>query len=289
MPPRKPHVPIKPGDREARAFVDMFHAYRAAVAKGVTASHNPGEWASHVDWDTLRKTTIARARAAYGVVEAKARADGRANIRRMVRKDSGLDLDAFVIDNPYAAAWAETRAAELVKAIDESTRQAIRTYLAAALKQGIPPKSLATQLAAVVGLRPEQASSLAKQAAALFAEGKSQAEIDRLIAAQTSRLVQQRAELIARTETTNAQAQGLLNSWDEAKREGLLPATTVKVWLSARDAHAICKQLNGQTVPLDRPFYSKILGRDLDGPSAHPHCRSSVGIKVLSQAEFDRL
>jgi hypothetical protein len=42
-------------------------------------------------------------------------------------------------------------------------------------------------------------------------------------------------------------------------------------------------------VPLGQSFHSSVLGQNLDGPPHHPFCRSTLGLKVLTQAEFDRL
>ncbi len=294
---RRVAQPIDPGDRSAKALVAAVNRYHAAVRASIgKLPGDPKKWAARVPWKRLAATATKDVVGALGMAEAAARKKGKASIKGMVRKDaedtSLGDTLSFTIDNPAAAAWARKHAGTLILKLEEGVRQAVGEYVALALEEGTPPEALARQLRSVIGLRPAQAAQVAKFAAALAEEGRAQSEIDKLVDARSGRLKADRALLIARTETTNAQAQGLLNSWAEAKAEGLIPATAVKVWIAASESSRlsdVCRELDGQMVPLGKPFRSKLLGKDIDGPAAHPFCRSSVGLKVLSQAEFDRL
>ena len=81
---------------------------------------------------------------------------------------------------------------------------------------------------------------------------------------------EERARMIARTETNRAKNMGHL---DGARQSGL---DVVKRW----DAHldnrtsAVCKALNGKEVPLDDKFVYE--GQEFDAPPAHVNCRSTL-------------
>ena len=83
-----------------------------------------------------------------------------------------------------------------------------------------------------------------------------------------------RAELIALTESMAAANEGNREAWDQAVEEGLLPEDAKKVWIAAEDACDDCAELDGEEVGLDEDYP----GDGGDGPPLHPRCRCSEGI-----------
>lgn len=170
----------------------------------------------------------------------------------------------FNVSNPRAVAWARIQSAALVTEINEGTRRAIRAMIAKGLKDGIPPKRLATLILQRIGLREDQVVALEN-----FAEtGATTAQI----AKYAKTLLRDRAMLIARTETANAANQGQKELWLQAREDGYLGAEQKRKWIGTpdgreRDTHIF---INGQIRGLNEPF------RKEDGsaiePGQEPNC-----------------
>jgi len=81
-----------------------------------------------------------------------------------------------------------------------------------------------------------------------------------------------RAEMIARTETTRAENQGKLQAFKSSNEDFL------KKWVATKDDRTseICMRLNGQTVGLNENFKDDETGWEGPAPPAHVNCRSSV-------------
>lgn len=198
---------------------------------------------------------------------------------------------SFTIDNPFAQAWAASHSGAFAEYLVAGSQASVRTLVARALRDGIPPRQLAIMLETAITLHPTRATTLASARAALIEAGASATAIDRQLRARGRSLRSNRWLMIARTETTTAQANGLLAAWESAQADGDLPRLAVKEWIAATESPRtsdICLGLDGQRRLLDRPFTSSLVG-EVMAPSAHPHCRSTLGLRTVTQAEFDRI
>jgi hypothetical protein len=83
-----------------------------------------------------------------------------------------------------------------------------------------------------------------------------------------------RAELIARTETMTALNEGQRGAWDDAVEAGLLPDDAKRVWIAAPGCCDDCEELDGETADLDGEYPND----GGDGPPLHPNCRCTEGI-----------
>jgi hypothetical protein len=83
-----------------------------------------------------------------------------------------------------------------------------------------------------------------------------------------------RAEVIARTESMTAANEGQRQSWDQAVDAGLLPQDATRVWIAAADPCPECEDLDGEEVALDEEYPND----GGDGPPLHPNCRCTEGI-----------
>ncbi len=90
-----------------------------------------------------------------------------------------------------------------------------------------------------------------------------------------------RAVMIARTETNRAENQGSLQAM---KRSG---ETMTKTWLTHKDdrTSAICNRLDGQTVGLNEKFKDNATGQIFDSPPSHVNCRSSMTFDFEDEKE----
>ncbi len=89
---------------------------------------------------------------------------------------------------------------------------------------------------------------------------------------------EERADLIARTESMMAANEGQAEAWDQAVEAGLLTGNEKKVWIVTDDDALcpICEGLADQVVPLDDNFESE--DGEFDVPPAHPRCRCTTGL-----------
>lgn len=144
----------------------------------------------------------------------------------------GLGLDAQV--NAIAADWAGEYALNLAKGLTDTTRELARVRIRNHIRAGRPLSELEDELAGIIGPR-------------------------------------WRAELIAQTEVTRANAQARLAVADE------VDAVRAVYWQTARDERVcpICR-------PLDRTKRGRngLFPGGFSGPPAHPRCRCDLVFEV---------
>lgn len=175
----------------------------------------------------------------------------------------------FDAKHPESIAWAEHHAAELVTQIGDDTRDAIRLIVVRGFDEGTPPRPLARLIREGIGLTERDAGAVMNRRAELIEADDPDAEEKAL--AYEDKLLNRRAETIARTESIRAAHEGQQMRWEQAIENGLLTGDEEKVWIASEDACDICLDLDGQTVP--------ILAEFPDGdPPRHPNCRCSTGI-----------
>ena len=214
----------------------------------------------------------------------------------LVRKDADDNLVmnlVFNFINPKATEYARRRAAELVRSISESNRDALRRTLVDGYSRGAPREELAAIIRQTVGLHTRWARAVtsyrSRTLSALERQGWSpQAAFDRVNVLgdrYRSRLITKRAEMIARTEVMTAQNMGRLSAWDASMQSGLLDPETKKRWqvsppgISGGEGPCEhCLEVNGTEVSLYESFnVGQWRGRQaLLAPPAHPHCRCTV-------------
>ncbi len=172
----------------------------------------------------------------------------------------------FNATNPRAIEFARSRAAALVTRIGRKTRDGIRELIAMGLREGIAPRALAARLSKLIGLRPDQVSSLERFAST----GATRGQIERY----ATKLLRDRAVLIARTETMRAANEGQRELWRQAVSAGDLPQSAKRVWISTgdnrvREEHA---NVDGEVVGIDENFSIGV------EPGDEPNCRCAQGI-----------
>lgn len=141
--------------------------------------------------------------------------------------------------NERAVEWASQYAAELVTQVDEVTRQGLRDLATHAIAEGFTNDQLAAAI--------EESS--------LFSP--------------------ERALLIARTESTNAENQGTLEGW---KQSGVVEG---KAWAPDANACEICMgNADDGVIALDDSFSSGD-----DAPGAHPNCECTLEAEIAELAE----
>lgn len=191
---------------------------------------------------------------------------------------------SFNKTNPNSLKFAETRAAELVTAIDAITRDSIRRAIIDAFNEQLDYRATARRIKNVVGLHPRWAEAVTnfekKEFARLVRSGlKEETARARSIERSTryaDSLKSKRATMIARTEIQIAQNEGRQEGWNQAFEEGYVDVESRKMWVIAQDERTcpICTELDGEIVGWNEVFSS---GHETPG-RVHPNCRCTMVI-----------
>lgn len=173
-------------------------------------------------------------------------------------------------------------AARLVTVVTKETRDALRLLITSSIKEQISPYETSRMIRSMVGMNRPQIRAALKYRASLVMSGLDPERIATLMERYTAKKIRQRAIMIARTEIMNALNKGALESWNQAKKEGLLPSNTKKAVLVVGDELTceICAPLNGQLRALAQNFKGETVDRSM--PPFHPHCRCTVYLSFAS-------
>lgn len=209
------------------------------------------------------------------------RAEARVSARRFV--------EGFDLVNPEMVAFIERYSLSLVTGIDDVTREALRALLLRAANGELTVDRLAKLIREAVGLTSAQTVAMQNVEADAFAraikEGKSIARAQEIagIASERyrNRAIRERAESIARTETMRAANAGQQMLWDQHIRDGLLPASAMKIWIITPDDRLCprCRALRDLEAPVTEPFQTP--EGEVEHPPLHPRCRCAMGISRL--------
>lgn len=207
----------------------------------------------------------------------------------------GFSLD---LTNPRAIRWAEEHAAELVVNLSEETKANIRRTIAEMYVKGVSPREAMRIVQRQFGLSAKDGRALDALRRRLELENAQRVvehrkpltvdQLDDTVDRYASRLLRHRAEVIVRTESIRASAEGQQELWRQAQDQGYLqPEDSRRAWLITPDERLceICAPLaaHNRLVGLEEPFVAGD-GSLVMTPPAHPQCRCSIGL-VFSDAE----
>jgi SPP1 gp7 family putative phage head morphogenesis protein len=154
-----------------------------------------------------------------------------------------ISTNAWDVQNPSAIAWAEKYVGNRITLITNQTKSAIRESVVEALRQGKSQQELQRAIKQHIGLNGPQARALTNRELKLRASGATEQQIKANTDTYRAKLLKQRAEMIARTETAAAWAEGNTQSYREAGVE-------YKEFSAASDACPICSPLDGKVYPV---------------------------------------
>lgn len=88
---------------------------------------------------------------------------------------------------------------------------------------------------------------------------------------------EERAELIARTESMTAVNAGTREAWHQAVDDGLLPPTARRQWIATLDEGVcpLCEALDGRETDMEGEYEPGV-----EGPPLHPRCRCTEGVAL---------
>jgi len=189
---------------------------------------------------------------------------------------------AFNLRNPFTEDYVRRSSARLVQGITTEARETIRDTIEAGFVHGVPVRTTARELRETLGLDARLARAVQRQIRTMTDAGSPDDVVEKQAQAYANRLIAYRAEMIARTETMAASNQGVLDSWRQASREGLLPGGMLKRWIHADGSARTCPICEGlgasDPIGVDDSFVSDVTGESYERPPAHPHCRCTIGL-----------
>jgi Phage Mu protein F like protein len=283
-----------PPSRIGRLAAAAARAFRAAVEGALVATRaaldvdaltlalatrNLGHAERAIPWDQVGEAVlqVAALRAAVPLVAATAQATAQG-----AGVPVGRARIAFGEADPALGWVARTLTADLVTAVGDETRQAIRETLARVLTDPTRGRLTPADLEPLIGLTSRDAravdrlrgETLARALEAGLPPARAQATADQVAAQAARRYLRARAQLIARTETIRAQELTRHLTWDRLQREGALPLALEVQWRVADTPTVceVCRPLDGQTVPLGGKFEPGGFAH----PPAHPACRCTT-------------
>jgi hypothetical protein len=107
----------------------------------------------------------------------------------------------------------------------------------------------------------------------------SEKQIKEQISDRSDQMLEERAKMIAVTETRNASGAGQQASWEAAMEQGLIPEGARKEWILGWEMACpqICAPMRGKQVGVKQKWELKLPGgktKEVNVPSeAHPLCR----------------
>jgi hypothetical protein len=183
---------------------------------------------------------------------------------RMAERLLPGDLEyRFDITNPLSVRAALDHGAKLVTQIGDETREAIRTVIAQAIQEGVPPLTAAKQIRSSIGLNTRQAGAIAK----LIEDGAGAREIART----QERMLRERTTLIARTETLWAANEGQRALWEQGVDAGVISPSAQREYITTPDDRLcpICEPLDGKLYGIDESITTDL--GTVDSPPIHPN------------------
>jgi SPP1 gp7 family putative phage head morphogenesis protein len=200
---------------------------------------------------------------------------GATELRDILASTDAVVSFRFDVTNPDSLAYASERAAQLVADVGDSVREALRDAITRAFAEQRTVDETADLIRTIAGfgLDSRWATAVDRYRDGLAQAGYSDARITELVDAYANRLLDARAERIARTEVIDSEMQGRLESWRQAGEAGLFDTNlATKVWMTAEDDRTSddCDAMDGEEVPWDGEFSSGD-----DAPPLHPACRCS--------------
>jgi len=169
---------------------------------------------------------------------------------------AGFGLD-FALDNPAVLRWISGNADDFLIGFQGETRKAVTSIVRQGFIEGVAPKPMARQIRRVIGLSDRDSGAVDRFWRKLIDDTDDIPFADRQADRMRNRLLRNRAESVARTETIRAANQGQLLAWEQAADDNLIdPDTTRRVWIATEDDRLcpICAVLDGQEIGFTESF-----------------------------------
>lgn len=192
----------------------------------------------------------------------------------------------FNITSPQVLRAAQQLTADLIRGVNYETKLAVRRLIFNSIRDGVAPRDAAKLIKRVLGLTTRQALAVDRLRAGLVGGGVKPAQVDRQVLAYSNRLLEDRAENVARTETMLAANRGQQLLWGDMQNAGVIGPEFTQRWLVTPDDRLCsrCAPMQGKTAQLGYLFRetengvlpskrTPVAGANVKSPPLHPRCR----------------
>ncbi|MBC7340900.1 MAG: hypothetical protein H5U02_00340 [Clostridia bacterium] len=191
---------------------------------------------------------------------------------------------SFDMRNPRSLQWIAAHGAELVAGVGQNTKDAIKVVVRRAFEEGGHPYEQAKQIRQMIGLDPRRAAALANYERAQLGQGIDPAEVQKRVDKYREKLLKQRAQMIARTETIAAACEGQREAWRQAVDSGLLVEEEwERKWIVTPDDRLcpLCMAREDKRAQVHGAYPD-----GSGGPPLHPGCRCAEGLVRVKPPSF---
>ena len=174
--------------------------------------------------------------------------------------------------NPRIRDYITNRTGVLIQDITSDTQAFIAKTISKSFDQALTPRRVADLIRPQIGLGTRLGQAHSNYVDGLRAQNVSESRIVKLSDAYEEKLLDYRATMIARTETSFARNQGQLSVWQTAADQDLIDRrTALKQWIVDGDPCPECLDLEDQgPIGLEEMWDSD--DGPLAAPPAHPNC-----------------
>jgi SPP1 gp7 family putative phage head morphogenesis protein len=270
------HIGDKTAARMRRAFISRVDETRSKTAWSEVAKAIPhGYLATYnaIHWGQWKMTPL------IGLAYFEMATAGRAYLNKIVKKEENADEEYaslkfdFEMDNPAAISWIENYSAMQLRDMANQDMLYVRDVLARGMREKLTYKQIAKQLQQTIGLTHNQTNAYLNYTNNLREKGRTGSQVQSLGDKYYNKLLKNRAETIALTESHTASNMAWKDEISRAVHEGVLNRRDYQLaWYTSIDERRCpqCGALHGETAPVDA---DKIQGL---WPPAHPRCRCVV-------------
>lgn len=184
----------------------------------------------------------------------------------------------FNINNPNIVKYINEKTGELIKYLSQTSKEATNKIILDTYLRGYHPDKAARQIKSLLALTERQSKAVDNYVANAIEQGFSESKAFERGQQYAEKLLEYRAENIARTEIMEAVNRGYHETINQGIERGIIPPTkTTKKWIVTPDDRLceICRPLGGQERNLDGLFDGQYLT-----PPRHPRCRCSLSYEI---------
>lgn len=214
----------------------------------------------------------------------------------------------FDILDPNALRYVQEYSGRLIVEVSQQTQHGIRALIESEFTEGISPQQQARRIRDRIGLTTQQERFAQNYERTLRsavsgevnpatgnpwtvgdvnerytlspirgAGGLVEARVDSAVATYRQRLLNMRADTIARTETLEAAHAGQEEHWRQLQSRGAIPPNAEREWKTRLDELTcpICAGLNGERAKIGGTYPG-----GFNRPPAHPNCRCTEALTI---------
>lgn len=187
--------------------------------------------------------------------------------------------------------WIHSQSATMVKAISEDTLESLRRALGTGYRQALGSRYTARQIRHLVGLVPSHAAAVVRYTESLADQKVPPERIAHFTQTYARRLLNWRADTIARTETMTAAHAGQYEAWRQLFESGMYIAGETWVeWVVTEDDRLCpkCAPMDGKRVRYGEYFVADVKGfpdgrPDVETPGSRRRRKGPIKPDPLSQ------